>query len=122
MNFIDNQPPHLRKMRQPFFLAQEHAETFRRRQQNMRRLERLARPLMWARIAGAQRDANRRFAGAEQFTERHCQVLFQIVTEGAQRRNVDALNGIAQNSAAMWTSRPLGGSYAPIGSSAISIG
>src|SRR4029079_3110834 len=59
MNFIDDQPAHLRKMRQPFLLAEEHTETFRRRQQNMRRLERLARPLMRARIASAQRDANR---------------------------------------------------------------
>jgi hypothetical protein len=96
MNLIDHHPPHMREVIEPFFLAEQNAETFRRRQQDMRWPGELPGALRGARITGAERHSNRGFSRMKELGQRFVEVLLQIVAEGPERRDVDTMNTFLQ--------------------------
>src|ERR1041385_7031550 len=92
MDFIDDDPTDGRERRKPARLAQEDAQAFGSREQNVRRREKLLLARIRRSIPGAQSDTNGRFATVDG-AERALEVFFKVVTEGAQRRYVDGVNG-----------------------------
>jgi hypothetical protein len=100
MDLIDDQPARVGQQWQPFDLAQQQAEAFRRSEQQMRRLGILPDALVCGSVTAAQLDPDGIFP-AEDLAKRPVEILLQIVAERAQRRNVNAMDGVAQLAARM---------------------
>lgn len=101
VDFIDDQPAGVAKLREPLLLAEQDAETLRRSEEDVRRLGKLPHPLAGARVAGAQLDADR-WLPAEEFAQRLGEIFFQIVTERAQWGDINAVDRVAQLSAGVF--------------------
>lgn len=91
MDFIDDHPANGAEGGEPPRLAEQDAEAFGRGEKNVGRNPELLLALVAGGVAGAEADSNGRFSAVDG-GERRVEVFLQVVTERAQRRNVESVD------------------------------